>query len=596
MGMKITWLITLVIFLSVSLILPLIPACSALEVSCRAIKARESDEYSPNTAWDLGYTAKGIVIAVIDTGVDDGDHESLKNKFIAGVDFTKPFGPITNPDDGSVNPDDDSGHGTLVASIAMGTGGPTHKYEGVAPDAKLVDVKRGDLVITERCKDALEWCITHKDADWDDNGPSMYDGIDVITITAVAGSSGETNSDGQDTWSQLVNEAVESGIVVVCAAGNYGPDNDGLDAPVSADKSITVGSVDDKNTVNRTDDKIAESSNRGPRKDDGDDNPYDELKPDIVVPGVNIVAARYNTEDEYREVSGTSFAAPHLAGVVALMLQANPNLKPTLDRNPIQEILRKTAESRGTPDSNLGYEDSDSYYNYSYGWGIVDAYKAVRAAEDWEPPHQNIPPSISITNPKNNAEVSDTITISGTAFDTDGNVTNVELKFDDNDWFNISIISANSLEWNYTWNTKNVENGKHTISVKCYDGETYSAVQSIDVNVYNEVSAGGVEEKTKINPIYLVSAAGIIGAVVIVVVCVLLFRRKKPSMKPGFPAVPPPPATGVPSPVTVPPPPITGIPSVTAQCPNCGNIIQITSAKRPLKVKCPKCGAGSILR
>jgi len=61
----------------------------------------------------------------------------------------------------------------------------------------------------------------------------------------------------------------------------------------------------------------------------------------------------------------------------------------------------------------------------------------------------------------------------------------------------------------------------------------------------------------------------------------LLFRRKKPSVKPGFPAVPP---------------PVTGVPSVTAQCPNCGNIIEITSVKRPFKVRCSKCGARSALR
>ncbi len=81
---------------------------------------------------------------------------------------------------------------------------------------------------------------------------------------------------------------------------------------------------------------------------------------------------------------------------------------------------------------------------------------------------------------------------------------------------------------------------------------------------------------------------------VIIIVCLLLFRRKRLT---GLPtSAPPPTATGVPSPVTVPPPPVTGVPSVTAQCPTCGNIIEITSGKRPLKVKCPRCGAGSILR
>ncbi|PJB22366.1 MAG: hypothetical protein CO114_00430, partial [Euryarchaeota archaeon CG_4_9_14_3_um_filter_38_12] len=109
--------------------------------------------------------------------------------------------------------------------------------------------------------------------------------------------------------------------------------------------------------------------------------------------------------------------------------------------------------------------------------------------------------------------------------------------------------------------------------------ENWSEIVSVDVNVYNKVSTGGGEEETKINPVYLITGAGIIGAVVVIVICILLFRRRKPSEA-----------------VSAVPPPVTGIPSVTAQCPNCGNLIEITSAKRPVKVKCPKCGARSILR
>jgi len=310
----------------------------------------------------------------------------------------------------------------------------------------------------------------------------------------------------------------------------------------------------------------------------------------VVAPGASITTCDYvligQDATGYYTYSpgGTSLATPHVAGIAAIMLQANPNLKPTPDRNPIQEILRKTAESRGTLDSNLKYEGSDSYYNYSYGWGIVDAYMAVRAAKEWSPPHQNVPPSISITSPKNNAKVSDIVTISGTASDSDGNVTNVELKIDDNGWFNVSIVSASSLNWSFSWNTKDVENGMHTIYARAYDGMNHSGIVSVDVNVYNKVTAGGAVERIKINPIYLISATGIIGAVVIIVVCVLLFRRKGLE---GLPAgVPPPAPPSVPQPV----------PFVMAKCPNCGNIMKITSMKKPLKIRCPKCRARSILR
>ena len=509
-------IITTIILLA--LISLAVPRGSCLDVSCRAIKARESYEYSPETVWELGYTGRGIVIAIIDTGVDE-EHESLKNKFVAGVDFTKPINPITNPDDGSVNPDDNSGLGTFVASIAMGTGGSSHKYEGVAPNAKLIDVKHGAGALThERFKKCLDWCIEHKDTQWE-NQPSIYWGINIISISLEGGS----GSDGQNELAQLINKAVDNSIVVVILAGNDGPDNNGFGDGPSADKVITVGAIDDKNSVERTDDEIADFSNRGPRADDGDDDHYDELKPDVVAPGVNIMGAKWDTENGYIEWSGTSWSAPMVAGVVALMLEANPALKPTEDRNPIQEILRKTAESRGTPDSDLGYEGSDSYYNKSYGWGIVDAYKAVKAAEEWKAPEEpNNPPTVSITSPKNNAEVSNTITISGTASDSDGNVTNIGLRFDDSNWFNVPIVPASSLEWNYTWDTKNVENGKHTIYARAYDSENYSATISVDVNVYNKavlVNDNG-ENKKFIPGFDTLSFLLVIGIV-------FLFKRKR---------------------------------------------------------------------
>jgi len=123
----------------------------------------------------------------------------------------------------------------------------------------------------------------------------------------------------------------------------------------------------------------------------------------------------------------------------------------------------------------------------------------------------------------------------------------------------------------------------HTIYARAFDGENYSLIASVDVNVYNKMSAD-IEEKIKINPVYLITGAGIIGGVVIIVIFVLLFRRKGLA---GLPvSVPPPTPPSVSQPV----------PSVMAKCPACGNIIEITSGKRPLRVKCPKCGSESILR
>ncbi|MDI6916325.1 MAG: S8 family serine peptidase [Thermoplasmatales archaeon] len=587
--MKLSKLIITAIIL-LALISLSVPHGSCLDVSCRAIKARPSITYN-ETAWGLGYTGKGIVIAMIDTGIDD-EHESLKGKFVAGVDVRKPL----TPKDGSYNPDDETHHGTYTAGIGVGSGDGEGKYKGVAPDAKFVDVCIGKLRLGYHLVKSIEWCIDHKDTQWEDQPPEYW-GIDILWMMVG-------DSDPDDELNQAINEAVDKGIIVVGAVGNAGPDNNEAGVASAADREIGVAAVDDKDTVTRNDDEICDFSSRGPRKDDSDDNLYDELQPTISAYGAGVVSAKYDTEDEYWcPGDGTCPATAHVAGVVALMLEANPDLTPA----QVKQILQETAEARGTPE-HPDYPFPHNKWNRSYGYGIVDAYEAVKRALELKPPEPNKAPTITIATPQNNAKVSDTITISGTALDTDGNVTNVELKFDDNNWFNVSIVSASSLQWNYTWNTKNVENGKHTIYARSFDGENYSATTSVGVNVYNEVSAGGVGKETKINPVYLITGAGIIGAVVIIVVCLLLFRRKRltglPTSAPPPPAtgvpspvtVPPLPVTGVPSPVTVPPPPVTGVPSITAQCPTCGNIIQITSAKRPLKVKCPKCGAGSILR
>lgn len=380
---------------------------SALDIGARSVKARPSAEYSPNTAWELGAEGCGVTIAVFDNGVDDA-HPYLDGKVIAGRDTT-----ATEPLQEQLfdNPQPLMGsHGTPVAGLAAshaGTwspeGGQAFAYGedelvGVAPCAWLVDVMFNDLTtdtqsLETNIVEAFEWAIAHKDDDWGDDDPSN-DGIDIITMSW----SPNDGTTGDDPISEAANKAVEAGIVVLGSMGNSGAEEyRDWGTPAAADLALGIGNIWNERTVDRADDVIRDSSTRGPRPDDGDDDPYEELKPDVSTPGHGVVGTgpSYLDGREYSYVcfgrddalnaalgceysfSGTSAATPMTAGVVALMLSANPDLTPA----EIKEILHQTAEPH--PDQTPSVPELSAKYNYTYGYGMTDAYKAVLMATQW---------------------------------------------------------------------------------------------------------------------------------------------------------------------------------------------------------------------
>jgi subtilisin family serine protease len=325
-----------------------------LDVSSATVRSTASSDLSPMTAEDLGITGEGVTVAVLDSGVDNNIHESLRGKYQFGVDFT---GTTTIY---GLDPDDVDGHGTHVAGTAIGTGGNSETYRGVAPGADLVDLKIFKTFgsILGNSDQAFEWLLENHEER----------GIDVVQCSF--GSSVTTS--GKDTTAQLANRLVDEGVVVVVAAGNDGIQ--GLPSPASADKVITVGAYNDKSTISRDDDNVEGFSNRGPRASDGDLDKMDELKPDLGAPGRNIRAPNHNSVLEYVEMTGTSMSCPHVSGVAALMLEANPELTP----GQIKTILRDTSQQRYSPSRG----DLDPKYNYRSGWGHVDAYGAVKRALD----------------------------------------------------------------------------------------------------------------------------------------------------------------------------------------------------------------------
>jgi hypothetical protein len=345
----------------------------------------------------------------------------------------------------------------------MGTGGEDGEYIGIAPNAKLIDVKvLNDIGLTpgDQIIMGIEWCINQKDE---------YD-IDILSTSIGEFFSG--NDNGEGTHANLVNTATEAGLVVVVAAGNDGPNNNGFSSLAAADGAITVGAVDEQETAKRDDDEIASFSNRGPRADDGDGEDIDELKPDIVAPGVDIMSALYSETQVglitgYQQMTGTSMACPHVAGAAALLLEANPNLTP----GEIQQIFRETAEPRG----HASYADVDPDYNIDFGWGIIDAFEAIRKVlgEDYQ--------TVQIDSHNSLDEVHNIITINGRASVNKGSIQKVEYNINDGTWDE----AEGQDEWSLEWDTRNVKNGLHNVNIRSSDGIEYSNEYVLTLKVVN---------------------------------------------------------------------------------------------------------------
>jgi serine protease AprX len=440
-------------------------------------KAKQSDLYSPETAWEAGYTGAGNVITIMDTGIDNG-HPAFSGKWVGGADFTKPD-IFLFPRDGSYDADDVQGHGTTCAGIATGTGEPGGEFQGSAPDAKLVDLRIGSILgaspgegpesTYDAALEATEWAIVHYADAWAGEDED-YHGIDALSLSW--GIPYEGSSDGSDLYSQALNRLVDVGVNSVVAAGNDGPDNDGFTGMGAADNVITVGATDDIDTIDRSDDIIASYSSRGPRWDDGDGNPYDELKPDISAPGTGITQAEYDRFGDGSgngygsRGSGTSYATPNVVGIVALVLEANPDLNPDL----VKEILRFTAERR----DNATIPELDPFWNKDFGWGIVDAYKAVKVAEKIEDVTL-IDPNLQcfIMNITNTS--SRYVTISGISWSKDGEVESVEVRIDGGDWVEVKDMDNGTWsKWTYKVDMARYGKGNHTFEARAVSGDMHS--------------------------------------------------------------------------------------------------------------------------
>ncbi len=329
-------------------------------------------------------TGKGVGIAVIDSGVDN-THKLLQTTSLHP-------GVGTSTDFVSTNATVDRyGHGTYVASLIIANnavdGGA---YEGIAPNANVINLKVLDdygTGFSSRLIAALDWCVTNK---------TKYN-IRIINLSAGALAK---DSYVNDPLCLAVRRAHAAGIVVVVAAGNDGKDQfgkkiyGGIHSPGIDPSVITVGAANTFYTDRRSDDNVATYSSRGPTRGYYTDaqgvKHYDNLlKPDLIAPGNKLIGAssrnpdvkdRLNNlvssyptlsldakakiEERVMYLSGTSVAAPVVAGAAALLLEVNPNLTPNL----VKAILMYSAQ----PIPN--------YNTLEQGAGLLNIDGAIRIA------------------------------------------------------------------------------------------------------------------------------------------------------------------------------------------------------------------------
>jgi len=454
-----------------------------------------------DTVWDFGYTGEGITIAIIDTGIDplhvglndfDDDPTTADPKVIAFYDALDESG-----DDGSgeTEPYDDQGHGSHCAGISSGTGsvdeGPLSDgatpYRGVAPGSSLVGVKvldsGGSGSFAEVMK-GMEWTIDNQEK-YNIRAASMsLGGVWLVELT----------QEQEERITHLANEMVAAGISLMIAAGNSGGYGT-IGTPGAAKDVITVGSTEDSK-------ELAVYSSKGPTHEG-------QIKPNVAAIGSAVMSVEANSGNAYASYSGTSMATPMVAGMAALLLQANPDLQPLM----VRSILESTAEYK--------WLSHPVRPNNDYGWGFVLMDAALEEAIKYDASLSiNLSADTSVIYYEGNETDGGNDTASrffvyenqNLEFATEGNLSHIE-------WRNVLIEdiwhTVDSIDKIDVMQTQ-LGSGNHTIWVRAVSSEGISAPLTVPLNI-GEAQAFKNEDTPGFSLIFVVFS----------LVLVTLFRSRR---------------------------------------------------------------------
>ncbi len=354
--------------------------------------------------WAMGYEGQGVVVAGADTGVRF-THNALRNQYrgwggsaaTSNHDYnwhdaihvpnwppepTNPCNPGGALGAGQPNPepcDDDQllggGHGSHTVGSMVGDDGGTNRI-GMAPQAKWMACRNmsNGVGAVPTYLECMQFFLAPTRVNGSDPDPTKAPHVINNSWACVEGCPPEPNP-----LRDSLKASRAAGIVYVASAGNEGVGEPGAPGcntifhPLARyPEAFAVGAT------THTTDVIADFSSRGPAAADPENpgSPF-YMKPNISAPGVTIRSAQRANDNAYANLSGTSMAGPHVAGLVALVISANPALAGNVDR--IEEIIEQSAAKKNTTEG-CGGDTNQQVPNNTYGWGRIDALAAVNLA------------------------------------------------------------------------------------------------------------------------------------------------------------------------------------------------------------------------